>query len=129
MTALLKKTSSLAGLFAALDSSQKRGGLITRLLGYSIEVQQSIDRSPSAFSYEDLSSNALGIEFASYVKATLKKDKSVKLSQLYSDFMTQNEAKDPSESPSYDSLPKEPDDQKGKSNITSRNNINKPKGK
>jgi len=52
--------------FTAATQTQKSGSFLAWLSGYWVEIRQALGEDPtSAFSYEDLLSNELGIEFAS----------------------------------------------------------------
>ena len=102
--------------FSAANESVNYGGLITRLLGFGVEIRQGLDGSNSAFSYEDLPSNYLGTKFYDYVQNA--NDGRV-LSELYTDFMEKSGAMNPTVSPSYDSLAGEVNGEIDETNWTS----------
>lgn len=109
-------------ILAAAESTQTRGGLLTRLAGLGVEIKQRMgDDLGSAFSYEDLPSNAAGISFEKFLRNELKNNSKASISNTLQKYMETLSPQAPEDAPNYDSLIGDAyDEPTGNTNFTSK---------
>lgn len=92
--------------FKLADKTRTDG--VNNAFSYAFRSEQGqfvLGKGSSAFSYEDLPSNAQGIQFWLSIQSTVKQGKFTDLRTGFGDYLLQQGARDPRDAPNFDYIP------------------------